>query len=91
MTSTSHSQVSDTKNQTLRYSVVLNWDPTTNAWEVSVPALNGAVTCGDTGEEALEMARDLICINVEDMQTHGETVPLEEVPVQLHSIDIVLP
>ena len=73
---------------TLRYSVVLNWDPATNAWEVTVPALNGAVTCGDTVEEALEMARDLIFLNVEDMQAHGEAVPQEEVPVQLHSVDV---
>lgn len=74
-----------------RYSVVLNWDATTNAWEVMVPALNGAVTCGDTVDKALEMARDLICINIEDMRAHGEAVPREETPVQLHSIEVTIP
>jgi antitoxin HicB len=90
MTSTSNQRATSSEKQTLRYSVVLNWDVTTNAWEVTVPALNGAVTCGDTVEQALEMARDLICINVEDMQAHGESIPREDVPVQLHSIDIAI-
>jgi predicted RNase H-like HicB family nuclease len=88
MTSTSRSEAANTQTQTIRYSVVLNWDEQTSTWEVTVPALNGVVTCGDTVEEALEMARDLINITIEDMEAEGETVPRERVPVQLHDLEI---
>jgi hypothetical protein len=34
------------------------------------------------------MARDLICITVENKQAIGESVPCEKMPVQLHSVDV---
>ena len=42
-----------------RYSLMINWSDTNNAYLVSIPELN-AKTHGETLQEAVEMAKDLI-------------------------------
>jgi antitoxin HicB len=49
------------------YTVVLEADPDTGGFAVSVPALPGCVTQGDTVEEALAMVEDAIRVWL-----HGE-------------------
>ena len=44
-------------------------------YSVSVPALKGCHTCGDTLDEALEMARDCIGLFVESLAARGKPVP----------------
>ena len=44
---------------------------------VSVPALPGCFTQGDTREEALENAREAIELYVEELRARGETIPVE--------------
>jgi predicted RNase H-like HicB family nuclease len=61
-----------------RYSVILL--PYEDGYSVSVPALGGVATMGETREEALEMARDLIALTVAGMIADGEEVILEERP-----------
>lgn len=73
---------------TIRYSVVLYWEDEAQAWTAEVPALDGAATCGDTVEEALTMARELIALNVADMRAHDEPVPVENKPVLVRLVDI---
>lgn len=53
-----------------------------------MPALDGAATCGDTVEEALAMARELIALNIADMRTHNEPVPVESKPALVRQVDI---
>jgi antitoxin HicB len=44
---------------------------------VTVPALPGLVTEGDSLEEAREMVKDAIRGYLESLQKHGEEIPLE--------------
>jgi antitoxin HicB len=44
---------------------------------VTVPALPGLVTEGDSLEEAREMVKDAIRGYLESLQEHGEEIPLE--------------
>ncbi len=44
-------------------------------YTVTVPALPGCVTEGDTLEEAISMARDAIEGYIADLEAHGELVP----------------
>ena len=44
---------------------------------VTVPALNGLSTEGDTLEEARAMAEDAIRCYLESLQKHGEEIPAE--------------
>jgi antitoxin HicB len=44
---------------------------------VTVPALNGLTTEGDTLEEARAMAADAIRCHLESLQKHGEEIPVE--------------
>ena len=58
---------------------------------VSVPALPGCVTQGETREEALEMARDAIAAYLASLAKHGEPLPhglgeIEAVEVDVASI-----
>ncbi|MGH6944613.1 MAG: type II toxin-antitoxin system HicB family antitoxin [Geminicoccaceae bacterium] len=71
-----------------RYSVVLAWDGVARAWSAEIPAFDGIATCGSTVEEALAMARELIELHIEYRHEHGEPLPIEDVPVQLHRIDV---
>ena len=45
---------------------------------VTVPALPGLVTEGDSLEEAREMAKDAIRGYLESLRKHGEEIPLEQ-------------
>ncbi len=72
----------------MRYSVMLYWDEETQGWTAEIPVLDGVATCGDTAEEALEMAHELIALTVAGMREDGVTVPEETVPSQLHTIDL---
>lgn len=44
-------------------------------FSVSVPALPGCFTQGETIEEAIEMAREAISLYVESLEADGEPVP----------------
>jgi len=57
------------------YQIILTPDLEEGGFVVTVPALRGVVTEGDTREEALENARDAIAIYIEDLIAHGEPVP----------------
>ena len=47
-------------------------------YTVTVPALPGCITEGDTYEEALEMAREAISLYLESLIEDGEPIPIEE-------------
>ena len=49
--------------------------PDEGGYTVTVPALPGVVTEGDTVEEAIAMARDAIEGYIADLEAHGEPVP----------------
>ena len=60
-----------------RYTVV--YEPAEEGgYVVTVPALPGLVTEGDTLEEARAMAEDAIRGYLESLRKHGEAIPVEQ-------------
>lgn len=58
---------------------------------VSVPALPGCITEGDTFEEAMEMVKDAISGYIASLKKHGEPIPIESGPALLGVIDVPIP
>ena len=60
------------------YRVVLEWDdedPENPGWVVTVPALPGCVTQGDTVAQALERVQEAIAGYLEALAKYGEPIP----------------
>ena len=60
------------------YRVVLEWDdedPENPGWVVTVPALPGCITQGDTEEEALRNAEEAIAGHVAALADIGAPIP----------------
>ncbi len=62
------------------YRIVLTPAPAEEGggYTVTVPALPGCVTEGDTLEEAIAMVRDAIEGYIESLRKHGEPIPEDE-------------
>ena len=61
------------------YSVIVS-PAEEGGFTVTVPALVGCVTEGDTLEEAMENAREAITLTLEALEAHGEPIPHELAP-----------
>ena len=70
------------------YTVILEPDPTEGGYTVTVPALEGCVTQGETLEEAIAMAKDAIQLYIETLQAEGTPVPEEQEHPQALTISI---
>jgi predicted RNase H-like HicB family nuclease len=71
-----------------QYTIILHPDPEEGGYTVTVPALEGCVTQGETIEEAIAMARDAIQLFVETLQAEGLPVPEEREQPQALTISI---
>ncbi|HEY9867609.1 MAG TPA: type II toxin-antitoxin system HicB family antitoxin [Candidatus Obscuribacterales bacterium] len=60
----------------MRYTVVLEQEPD-GGYVVSVPALPGCVSQGDTRAEALSNIQEAIKIYLEDCRAAGDPIPTE--------------
>ncbi len=60
----------------MRYTVILEKEAD-GGYVVSVPALPGCVSQGDTRDEALANVREAIDLYVEDCRAAGDPVPTE--------------
>lgn len=60
-----------------QYTVILHPDHEEGGYTVTVPALPGCITQGETLEEAIAMAKDAIRLHVEALRLEGEVVPEE--------------
>jgi predicted RNase H-like HicB family nuclease len=58
-------------------------------YSVQVPALPGCFTCGDTREEALEMAKDAIGLYLQELVAQGRSIPPDD--VETVSIEVASP
>ena len=70
------------------FTVLLDPDEDKGGYTITVPALPGIVTQGETVEEALEMARDAIALYLEDLVADGEPIPTEHVSPQLLRVTV---
>ena len=57
------------------YRVELHQDPGSTRWWVSVPALPGCFTQGDTVTQVLERAQEAIAGYLASLAKHGEPIP----------------
>ena len=60
-----------------KYTIILEPDPEEGGYTVTVPALPGCVTQGETIEEAIVMAKDAIRLFIETLMAEGQLVPQE--------------
>lgn len=70
------------------YSILLEPDLEEGGYIVTVPALPGVVTQGETLEEAVAMARDAITCHIEGLIADEEPVPVEDQHPQLTLIRV---
>ena len=63
--------------QTYEYAIILQPDLEEGGFTVTVPALPGCITQGETVEEAIVMAKDAIRLYVESLIADGLPVPVE--------------
>jgi antitoxin HicB len=61
----------------LQYRILLRKEPE-GGYTVTVPALPGCVTFGETVDEAIAMAREAVAVYIEDLMEKGEEIPTEE-------------
>lgn len=61
----------------LSYRVLLRKE-SEGGYTAIVPSLPGCVTCGDTIEEAIKMAKEAIGLYIDSLKEHGEEIPSEE-------------
>ena len=74
-----------------RYTVVIDPEPDGSAHNVSVPALPGCYTWGETIEEALRMAREAIASHIAALTDLGEPVPVETAAPVVTGVDVDVP
>jgi len=63
--------------RTLSYRIILRKEPE-GGYTVLVPTLPGCLTCGETIEEAIAMAKEAIEAYIESLIICGEPIPTEE-------------
>lgn len=69
------------------YSIVVDPEPE-GGYTVTVPALPGCITQGETVEECLANAKEAIALYVEDLMASGEPVPEEREHPQLLQVTV---
>jgi predicted RNase H-like HicB family nuclease len=71
-----------------RYTILLDPDDEEGGYTVTVPALPGVVTQGDTIDQCLERAPEAIALHIEGLVARGLPVPEERVQPQLATISV---
>ncbi|HOV42358.1 MAG TPA: type II toxin-antitoxin system HicB family antitoxin [Syntrophothermus lipocalidus] len=71
-----------------RYKVILEWDEEGKGYVVSVPALPGCFTHGNTVEEALERAKEAIAGHLEALAQEGLPLPTKDVEIAEVQVEI---
>jgi predicted RNase H-like HicB family nuclease len=70
------------------YSIVVDPDPEEGGFTVTVPALPGCVTQGETIEECVAHAKEAITLYLEDLVASGEAIPEEKQAPQLLKVTV---
>lgn len=69
------------------YSIVVDPDPE-GGYAVTVPALPGCITQGETIDECLANAKEAIALYLEDLAASGEPIPEEKGHPQLLQVTV---
>lgn len=70
------------------YTVILEPDLEEGGYTVTVPALPGCITQGETVEECLERAREAIEGFIESLKADGEPIPEETTSPQMLTVHV---
>jgi antitoxin HicB len=70
------------------YSIVVDPDPE-GGYTVTVPALPGCITQGETIDECITHAQETIALYLEDLMASGKPVPEEKEHPQLFQVTVV--
>lgn len=70
------------------YTIILDPDAEEGGYTVTVPALPGCVTQGETIEESIVMAKDAIRLYIETLVADGEPIPQEHEHPQAITINV---
>ena len=71
-----------------KYTIILEPDPEVGGYTVTVPALPGCITQGETVEQCIERAQEAIAGYIESLISDGEPVPEETERPQMITIDV---
>jgi antitoxin HicB len=71
-----------------KYTIILEPDLEEGGYTVTVPALPGCITQGETIEQCIERAREAIAGYIESLIADGEPVPEEKEPPQMITISV---
>lgn len=71
-----------------RFTIVLEPDAEDGGYTVTVPALPGCVTQGETVEECLVHAQEAIELYIEDLKAEGESIPEEREQPQVLTVTV---
>jgi antitoxin HicB len=71
-----------------KYTIILEPDPEVGGYTVTVPALPGCITQGETVEQCIERAQEAIAGYIESLIKDGEPVPEEIERPQMITIDV---
>lgn len=71
-----------------QYTIILEPDPEEGGYTVTVPALPGCITQGETIEQCIERAREAITGYIESLKSDGEPIPEEIERPQMITIDV---
>ncbi len=72
-----------------RFKVVLDWNCNVGGYTVTVPALPGCITEGDTVDEALANVREAITGYLKVLERLGKTAPVSDLlPVERQELVI---
>ena len=69
------------------YSILLDPDAE-SGFTVTVPALPGCITEGETVDECLDNAREAIQLYLEDLTATGQPIPEESEPPRLLTVEV---
>ena len=70
------------------YTIILEPDLEDGGYTVTVPALPGCITQGETVDQCVERAREAIEGFIESLKADGETIPEETEPPQMITVHV---
>ncbi|HEU0003847.1 MAG TPA: type II toxin-antitoxin system HicB family antitoxin, partial [Ktedonobacteraceae bacterium] len=76
------------RNDMKKYTIILEPDLEEGGFTVTLPALPGCITQGETVGQCIERAREAIAGYIEDLIANGEPVPEEIERPQMVTIDV---
>ncbi|MTI86274.1 MAG: type II toxin-antitoxin system HicB family antitoxin [Firmicutes bacterium] len=69
-----------------RFKVILEWDSEEQVFTVTVPALPGCSTYGNTRGEALKRAQEAISVTLDGLKGTGQPIPDGDIDVSVEEV-----